>query len=285
MSTHAVLVLGPNAPRALSQAVRKLGLETVTLSAEAAEVHLPEAQASRVAEALAQNPGYDIAVVPLAGREKKLLLCDMDSTIVAEETLDELAHAFGFGREVAAITEKAMKGEVAFEDALRARVSLFARLNIEDAAAALRARVTINPGAETLVRTMNARGVRTVLVTGGFYTFAAPIAERLGFTDVFANRLSSVDGILSGEVAEPILGPDAKRERLDLLCAEIGLDPFDVLAVGDGANDRGMVAAAGLGVGYRPKGVLAEVADVSLHHADLTALLALQGIPEAAWIR
>lgn len=284
MNTHAVLLLGPAAPESLAVAVRNVDLEPLTLSATAAEVHLPLERAKSVAAALARNPGFDVAVVPLEGREKKLILCDMDSTIIGEESLDELAAAFGFGSEVAAITEKAMRGELAFEPALRARVALFKGLRIEDAAARLRERMSINQGAETLVRTMRARGAHTALLTGGFDIFAAPVAERLGFHDVFANRLRSGDGILTGEVAEPILGPDAKKARLDALCAELGYTPDDVLAVGDGANDRAMVAAAGLGVGYRPKAVLAEAADVVLRTADLTALLALQGIPASEWV-
>lgn len=284
MNTHAVLLLGPRAPEAMAIAMRKVSVPVVELSTEAAEVHLTEEQAGRVATALSEQGGFDVAVVPLANREKRLLLCDMDSTIIGEESLDELAAIFGFGKAVSAITERAMAGQIAFADALRERVALFAGLQIDAAAAALRERININPGAEVLIRTMRARGAQTALVTGGFDIFAAPVAQQLGFHDVFANRLRSADGVLTGEVAEPILGPEAKEERLHALCAEHRFEPGQVIAVGDGANDRAMIEAAGLGVGYRPKAVLAQASDVVLQHADLTALLALQGIPEKDWI-
>lgn len=284
MSDHAVLLMGPKAPEAMAVAMRQVGLTPIILSDQAAEVHLPLDQAKRVGEALVKNPGFDVAVVPREGREKKLLLCDMDSTIIGEESLDELAGAFGFGAQVTKITDRAMRGELPFDEALRARVALFRGLQIDDAAAALRKRMTINTGADILVRTMRERGVRTALVTGGFDMFAAPVAEQLGFHDVYANRLRSADGILSGEVAEPILGPDAKKERLDALCAEENLGADEVMAVGDGANDKAMIKAAGMGVGYRPKPVLAAAANVVLRTADLTALLSLQGIPQSDWV-
>lgn len=284
MNTHAVLLLGPKAPEAMAVAMRKVSVPTVELSDQASEVHLPLEQAERLAAALRDNGGFDVGLIPLEGREKRLLLCDMDSTMIGEESLDELAAVFGFGKQVAAITNRAMAGKIAFDDALRERVALFAGLQIDAAAAALRERMTINPGAATLVKTMRARGAQTALVTGGFDIFAAPVAQQLGFHDVFANRLRSADGVLSGEVAEPILGPEAKEERLHVLCAEHHMDPGQVLAVGDGANDKAMIKAAGLGVGYRPKPVLAEASDVVLRHADLTALLALQGIPQSEWV-
>lgn len=285
METHAVVLMGPRAPEALDVAMRKVDVRVRRLSHNAAEVHFDEERAGRAVEALKRRGGFDVAAVPLEGREKKLLLADMDSTIVAEETLDELAAAFGYGPQVRAITDLAMRGELNFEDALRRRVGLLHGLAIEDAASALRARTTINEGAVTLVRTMRTRGARTVLVTGGFDLFAGPVAEDVGFHDVHANRLRSADGLLTGEVAEPILGENAKAERLARLKDEHGFASHETLAIGDGANDRGMVAAAGIGVGYRPKPVLAKVADVVLHHADLTALLALQGIPETEWIK
>lgn len=284
MNTHAVLLLGPQAPEALAIAMRKVSVATVPLSDEAAEVHLPLEKAERVAAALLENGGFDVGVVPLKGREKRLLLCDMDSTIIGEESLDELARIFGFGKQVSVITDRAMAGQIAFDDALRERVALFRGLQIDAAAAALRERISVNKGAEILIRTMRARGAQTALVTGGFDIFAAPVAQQLGFHDVFANRLRSADGVLSGEVAEPILGPDAKEARLHTLCAEHAIQSDQVIAVGDGANDKAMITAAGLGVGYRAKPVLAQVSDVVLQHSDLTALLALQGIPQADWV-
>ncbi|MEM9840644.1 MAG: phosphoserine phosphatase SerB [Pseudomonadota bacterium] len=285
MATHAVILMGPRAPDALTAAMRKVGTPIRRMSKEAAEVHFDEEPAGRAAAALKAQGGFDVACIPLEGREKKLVVADMDSTIVEQESLDELADAFGFGAQVRKITELAMQGELDFEDALRRRVGLLHGREIEEAAAVLRERITISPGAETLVRTMRTREIHTALVTGGFDVFAGPIAEQVGFADVYANRLRSADGRLTGQVSEPILGADAKRERLDALCTEHEIDCADVLAVGDGANDRGMVEAAGLGVGYRPKPALAKVADITLQHADLTALLVLQGIPESEWIK
>lgn len=285
MASHAVILMGPRAPEAMSTAMRKVRVKVRVLSTAAAEVHLDEEPARRAHEALIAQGGFDVATLPLEGREKKLLLADMDSTIVGQETLDELADAFGFGPQVRKITELAMSGALDFEDALRRRVGLLHGREITEAAQIVRERITINPGAEILVRTMRTRGAGTVLVTGGFDVFAGPLAEQVGFADVHANRLRSADGYLTGEVAEPILGPDAKKHRLESLCAEQDLEAADVLAVGDGANDRGMIEAAGIGVGYYPKPVLAKAADVVLQHADLTALLALQGIPETEWIR
>ncbi|MEM1381378.1 MAG: phosphoserine phosphatase SerB [Pseudomonadota bacterium] len=285
MATHAVLLLGPRAPEALRMAMRKLKVPFRDMSATAAEVHLDEEPAQRAAEALRAQGGFDVVCIPLENREKKMLLADMDSTIVAEETLDELADAFGFGAQVRKITDLSMRGELNFDEALRRRVGLLHGVEITAAANAIRARTQINEGAVTLVRTMRARGAHTALVTGGFDVFAGPLGEEVGFHDVYANRLRSADGVLTGEVAEPILGPAAKAERLNALCKEHNTAPTDVIAVGDGANDKGMIEAAGLGVGYRPKPVLAKVSDVVLEHADLTALLSIQGIPEVDWTK
>lgn len=286
MVSHAVILIGARAEEALTVAMRKIGGEIVRLSDKAAEVHLEdEDKAMKIAEALDANEGYQAFCLPLEGREKKLLLADMDSTIVAQETLDELASAFGFGAEVAGITEAAMRGDIEFDEALRARVLLLKGLPIDKAAAAVASRLRINPGAEVLVKTMRARNAHTALVTGGFDVFAGPIAERIGFLDVYSNRLRSADGVLTGEVAEPIFGPQSKLHSLEILCTQNGIDPSEVIAVGDGANDCAMIEAAGLGVAYRPKPVLADVADVVIETPDLTALLALQGIPDSEWVR
>jgi len=285
MATHAVVLMGPQAPQALAQALRKVAGKIRILSSTAAEAHFDREPAEKAAEALRAQGGFDVACVPLENREKKLLVADMDSTIVEEETLDELASAFGFGPQVRGITDLAMQGELDFEDALRRRVGLLHGLAIDDALAKIRERTNISEGALILVRTMRTRGAHTALVTGGFDVFAGPIAEAIGFNDVYANRLRSGDGILTGQVAEPILGPDAKAERLHQLCKEHDLKPSDVIAVGDGANDVNMIEAAGVGVGYRPKRVLARMSDFTLEHSDLTSLLAIQGIPETEWIK
>lgn len=285
MTTHAVVLIGDRAPEALEIAMRQLGVEVLPLSAQAAEVHLDVTFARKVESALRANTRYDVACIPLENRRKRLLLADMDSTIIGEESLDELAEAFAVGQQVSMITEQAMRGELDFEQALKARVKLLEGVQLQAAADALNKRITYNKGAGTLVATMKAHGAHCALVTGGFDVFAGPVAEKLGFDDVFANRLQSVDGFLTGEVAEPILGRDAKTERLRALADEKGISVDDAVAVGDGANDLGMISAAGLGVGYRPKPVIEEAAAAVIKRGDLTALLALQGIPETEWVR
>lgn len=273
---HAVVVMGERAPDALDPVAWKIGVPMTTLGPDAAEIYLPKRRAHDVARSM-RAARFDIADVPLEGRRKKLLLADMDSTIIEQESLDVLADAFGFGREVAKITDRAMRGELDFESALKTRVALLKGHRIDKAASVLSERITVTAGAATLVKTMVAHGAKAALVTGGFDMFAAPVAERLGFHDIYANRLRSTDFLFTGQVAEPILGQNAKAERLAALCKEQNLQPKDVIAVGDGANDRAMITAAGLGVGFRPKPVLAEAADVVLQHMDLTALLYLQG--------
>jgi phosphoserine phosphatase len=225
----------------------------------------------------------DANVLPAEGREKRVLLADMDSTIIGIECVDELADFAGVKAEVAAITDAAMRGELDFEAALTARVALLKGLPESDLAACHAERVRLNPGARVLVATMNGRGAVTALVSGGFTYFTERVAAAAGFRSHRANRLVLADGRLTGEVARPILGRAAKRAALDALCAEAGVGLEAALAVGDGANDIEMVRAAGLGVAYHAKPALAEVADARLDRSDLTALLALQGIPETDW--
>lgn len=218
----------------------------------------------------------DICVGPAARRRKRLLVADMDSTVVAAETLDELAAAAGKKREIAAITARAMAGEIAFADALRERVAMLEGVS-ETALAETLARVTPNPGAEALVRTMAAAGAYTVLVSGGCRYFTEGIAERLGFDAAHGNRFQTAAGRLTGRVDEPILDKHAKRRTLVETARARGIAIADTLAVGDGANDVPMVAAAGLGVAYRAKPVLARVARARIAHGDLTAALFMQG--------
>lgn len=284
MDTHAVVLLGPGAPQALATALKRAPVTIRPLSASAAEAHMGEEPARKAATALAKHDGYDVACLPLENRRKKILLCDMDSTIVEEETLDEIADAFGFGEQVRAITELAMKGELNFEEALRRRVGLLHGTSVDEATEVVRERTNISKGAVVLVRTMRLLGAKTALVTGGFDIFAEMVGEAIGFDSVYANCLRSSEGVLTGEVASPILGQGAKRERLEILCRELDLTPDDVVAVGDGANDRDMIELAGMGVGYRPKPVLEKISDVNLRHHDLTAILALQGIPQTDWV-
>ena len=225
-------------------------------------------------------PDVDINVVPAANRRKKLLIADMDSTIIPVECIDELADFAGVKDRVADITERAMRGELDFEAAIDERVGLLAGLSEEVLQQCYDQRISLNRGAATLVRTMNALGAKTALVSGGFDFFTSRVGEDAGFQINQANRLEVADGKLTGQVRRPILGQQAKLDALHHFCAEGGFTPSDVLAVGDGANDRAMVEVAGLGVAYHAKPALAAVATAKLYHSDLTALLSLQGISE-----
>lgn len=235
----------------------------------------PEAAETALRVAFDGRP-IDLGAQPLAGRRKKLLVADMESTIIAQEMLDELAERIDRREEIAAITERAMRGELDFEAALAARVERLAGLelpSIEEAAAA----ITLNPGAAELVGTMKAAGAETALVSGGFLCFAEGVAAALGFDHCRANRLEIEDGRLTGRTVPPILGREAKLETLTELLARRGLTSHEACAVGDGANDLAMLRAAGLGVAYRAKPVARAAAPFRLDHADLTGLLYLQG--------
>lgn len=233
---------------------------------------------------LAAGRGFDVNVVPAEGRRKRLLIADMDSTIIGVECIDELADFAGVRPQVAAITEAAMQGELDFEDALRARVALLAGLSEAVLETCLGSRVRLNPGARTLVRTMAALGADTALVSGGFDFFTERVAADAGFARHQGNRLEIEAGRLTGKVADPVLGRAAKLDALSRLAEEGGFAAADVAAVGDGANDMAMVEAAGLGVAYHAKPALAAAADVRLDASDLTAVLALQGIAEGEWV-
>jgi phosphoserine phosphatase len=232
----------------------------------------------RTAKAAFREAPIDVNIVPddIAYRRKKLLVADMESTIVGEEFIDELARRAGLGIEISEITARAMQGEIEFEAALRERVARFKGLDagILDE---VYARATLNPGAETLVKTMQKHGATCALVSGGFAVFTERIAKRLGFDVEQANRLEIEGGKLRGTVAEPILGREAKRAALERLAADRGLSLTETLAVGDGANDLDMIRAAGLGVAFRAKPIVAAEASASIVHGDLTALLYLQG--------
>jgi phosphoserine phosphatase len=227
--------------------------------------------------------GCDANLVPAAGRRKRMLIADMDSTIIGVECIDELADFAGLKPEVAAITEAAMRGELDFEAALVARVALLKGLPAAVLEACYDQRVRLNPGARVLVRTMAALGADTALVSGGFSYFTERVAAAAGFARHQANALLIADGVLTGEVGRPILGRQAKLAALRAGAAAAGIGPDAVLAVGDGANDLDMVRAAGLGVAYHAKPALAAAADARLERSDLTALLALQGIAEREW--
>jgi phosphoserine phosphatase len=232
--------------------------------------------AHRVREALA-GESIDCIVQPMEGRRKRLLIADMDSTMIGQECIDELADHAGVRAHVSAITERAMRGEIAFEPALRERVALLKGLPLSIIDTVLDQRITLTPGARALVRTMRAAGAFTALVSGGFTRFTEVIAARLGFHENRANLLLTDGDRFSGEVAEPILGRDAKKAALDEISARLALRPHETLAVGDGANDLTMLGAAGLGVAYHAKPAVAAAAHARIDHGDLTALLYAQG--------
>ncbi|HLN07888.1 MAG TPA: phosphoserine phosphatase SerB [Xanthobacteraceae bacterium] len=219
----------------------------------------------------------DVIAQPAAHRRKRLIVADMDSTMIGQECIDELADRAGVRTKVAAITERAMRGEIAFAPALRERVALLAGLDrgiVEDVIAS---RIRITPGGPALIATMRAAGAYACLVSGGFTLFTDPIAAAIGFDDSRANRLVVENGRLTGVVEEPVLGPEAKLATLLELTARLQLTVFDTLAVGDGANDLAMLQAAGLGVAYQAKPAVAAKIDARIEHGDLTALLYLQG--------
>jgi len=220
----------------------------------------------------------DVVVQPIAYRRKKLFLADMDSTMIGQECIDELADRAGLKAHVAAITERAMRGEIAFEPALRERVALLEGLPITVVEEVLRDRIRLTPGARTLVATMRKNGARTCLVSGGFTLFTDRIAAMIGFDEARANALTIVDGHkLAGTVAEPIFGRDGKRAALVELRRELGLAKEETMAIGDGANDLDMIVEAGLGVAYHAKPKLAAAAAARIDHGDLTAMLYVQG--------
>jgi phosphoserine phosphatase len=229
--------------------------------------------------------GVDVIIQPDEPRWKRLLVADMDSTIIGQECIDELADLVGLKEKVARITERAMQGELDFPRALRERVRLLAGLDERELKRCLNERVHVTRGAETLVQTMRAGGASCLLVSGGFLSFAEPIARTVGFDRVRANRLVFAGGKLSGEVGDPIVDAIAKREALLEARDQLGLRREDVLAIGDGANDKMMIEEAGLGVAYRAKPALVDVADAELRHHGLDALLWVQGIRRRDWFR
>ena len=233
-----------------------------------------------LARAAAKDAAADINVVPADRRRKKLLVADMDSTIIGCECLDEIAAMAGFGPRVAAITERAMRGEIAFEPALRERVALMKGLPVAMLERVYAERVRLSPGANAVVATMRAHGAHCTLVSGGFTYFTRRVAMAAGFDAEFANTLLDDGATLTGLVAEPILGRDAKTRTLEEAVAKYAIDFSDSLAVGDGANDLGMIERAGLGVAYHAKPVVANAARATIAYGDLKGLLYLQGYSE-----
>ena len=284
----ATLIANPSRPAltdtVLSAAARALGHvaeRTVLASGIAADLVLgaqddPVAVETRLRSALADAP-VDVIVQPVATRRKRLFLADMDSTMIGQECIDELADYVGLKAEVSAITERAMRGEIAFEPALRERVALLKDLPVAVVDEIIEKRITLTPGGRALVQTMRANGAHACLVSGGFTLFTGPIGERIGFDEHRSNRLVVRNERLAGEVEEPILGREAKRATLIELRDRFGLQRHETMAVGDGANDLAMLGEAGLGIAFHAKPAVAAAAHARIEHGDLTALLYAQG--------
>ena len=261
---------GAGAPRWLAhgEALEVDGFERIDLAAAALR---------------AQN--LDAVVVPKSNRRKRVLLADMDSTMIEQECIDELGAAAGLGEKISAITARAMRGEVDFEGALKERVNLLKGLDEGVIGKLLRERISYTPGGKVLLATMKFHGAYCALVSGGFTAFTEHVAKGLGFDEHRANTLLVSGGKLAGEVTLPILGKDAKVESLRRIVAARGISPADVLAVGDGANDIPMLQAAGMGVALHAKPKVQEQAHFVINHGDLTALLYLQGYAKADFVR
>ena len=277
--TVVVHALEAEGVRAVGRSV--LGERAVDLRIEADAGALPRLR-QIVAEAVRFFP-LDVCVQPWEGRRKRLLVADMDSTIIGCECLDEIADFAGVKDRVAAITERAMRGELEFEAALRERVAMIRGVPVADLERCFEERVRLNPGARTMVRTMAANGARCLLVSGGFTFFTARVAELAGFHAARANWLEVEGDVLTGEVGEPILGREAKLQTLMEESASLG-GPEAALAIGDGANDLAMIEAAGLGVAYRAKPLVAERAAARVDRGDLTTVLHFQGYREDEFV-
>lgn len=224
-----------------------------------------------------QLSDVDIAVQPVNQRIKKLLICDMDKTIVDAETLDEVAEAVGIGKQVAAITEQAMRGEIEFNTSLKQRVELL-KGQSEQAFTDIANACRINPGAEQLLQKSRQVGLYTVLISGGFDTIAQPIAQRLGFDEVHSNRLEVHNGVLTGRVLAPIVDANSKRELLLSIATKLGIDPVECCAIGDGANDIPMIMQAGLGIAYQGKPATRKATPYQINHTSLVTALCFMGL-------
>jgi len=271
LANSAIKALGASAADWLAPAT------AFDIAFTASDVAEPELQL----RALIKDRPVDIVVQQASGRRKKLLIADMDSTMIDQECIDELADLVGVKDRVAAITARSMNGEIAFEPALRERVALLKGLPTSVVSDVIANRITLASGGRTLVQTMRSNGAWTALVSGGFTVFTGPIAAMLGFDENSANILHQADGKLSGTVAEPILGRAAKASALQRMCAEHRLELDETIAVGDGANDLDMLALAGSGVALHAKPAVAAQARIRIDHGDLTALLFLQGYRQA----
>ncbi|TCA26642.1 phosphoserine phosphatase SerB [Rhizobium leguminosarum bv. viciae] len=287
MALVATLVANPSnpvlTPEIAEQAAKAVNASGLYWLADgiACDIALRDGTDVQAAEAnilaVISSAPIDLVIQEQETRRKKLLIADMDSTMIGQECIDELAAEVGLKEKVATITARAMNGEIAFEPALRERVALLKGLPISVVDEVIAKRITLTPGGPELLATMKSKGHYTALVSGGFTVFTSRIAATLGFDENRANTLLEDGGILSGFVAEPILGKQAKVDALNEISARLGISPEEAIAVGDGANDLGMLHLAGAGVALHAKPAVAAEAQMRINHGDLTALLYIQG--------
>jgi phosphoserine phosphatase len=249
--------------------------------------HDPEAALEEIRALIESGElaGVDYVVQPVAHREKRLLVADMDSTMITVECIDELADYAGIKAQIADVTERAMRGELDFAEALTARVALLKGLDDSVIDICRAERVVLTPGARTLIQTLRAQGVHTVLVSGGFTRFAEPVAAEIGFHRAIANVLELADGKLNGTVTFPIVDAERKRTELIAHATKLDIGLSETIAIGDGANDIPMIEAAGLGIAYHAKQKARDAADAAVNHGDLTTVLYMLGIPKAEWAK
>jgi len=294
MALVATLIANPSnpvlTPALAEKAANAIAAKSLYWLADgiAADIAIPDginaADVETALRATVAGLPVDIVVQEQDLRRKKLLIADMDSTMIGQECIDELAAEVGLKQRVSEITARAMNGEIEFEPALRERVALLEGLPVSVVGEVIEKRITLTPGGIELVRTMKSRGHFTALVSGGFTMFTRPIGDRIGFDVHRANILLEKDGKLVGKVAEPILGKQAKVDSLLAFCQMLEITPMDAMAVGDGANDLGMIQQAGSGVALHAKPTVAAQAKMRIDHADLTALLYIQGYRKSDFV-
>lgn len=295
MAFVATLIANPSNP-VLTKNLAETAAETLSASGlywladgVACDIALKDGTDLEDAEAVLRkiidDQPIDVAIQDADQRRKKFLIADMDSTMIGQECIDELAAEVGLKDKVSQITARAMNGEIAFEPALRERVALLKGLPITVVDEVIAKRITLTPGGMELIATMKAKGYYTALVSGGFTVFTSKIAATLGFDENRANILLEENGVLIGEVAEPILGKQAKVDALEDIVAKLGISADDVIAVGDGANDLGMLGVAGSGIALHAKPSVAAQAKIRIDHGDLTALLYLQGYRKTDFVK
>ncbi|MBI0162907.1 phosphoserine phosphatase SerB [Bartonella sp. M0283] len=290
----ATLIANPDRPVLTSQLVDKashsLNASTVYWLCDGVACDIPlgddigPEKAEQALRSALQGEPVDFAVQIQDKRRKKLLVADMDSTMIGQECIDELADVAGLRDYISDITRRAMNGEIAFEPALRERVSLLKGLPLSIIDDVIENRITLTNGGKELIATMRGHGAYTALVSGGFTLFTKKIANAIGFDEHNANELVVEDGHLAGLVNEPILGKQAKLEKLEELCKKLNISPEDAMAVGDGANDLAMLNLAGSGVALHAKPLVAEAASIRIDYGDLTALLYLQGYRKSEFL-